>query len=485
MKGVYTYINQLKREANNYLTKEYHLGEFPMSNFELINFYLIDKAINKNHQLFIKTVNREDRQDTYIPTILSIALSLFFKNYCIADKEYRIGDIVQKNGFTFEIVNIVNGHYKLKGTIRRTPTTITATKDSLDRNYLKVKKELSSRRSNKKLNEYKKFYKSIFKIDTYPTVFPYKGVIILEGANFESELRELKVLKQLHLRSVIPYCYVNGKGKFSGMSIPIEPMIYITPSYDSFYEYILNSEKKIAIDTLVVIGNNKYRQDDFTNLSNGLRDEDFGNVILIGSDPINDDQSVFKKWAWTITEHSILHDTKPASISIKSIYDESFQQQIQQFEKYIKQVEDRYSIKLLRFTGKKKLLYSLVLPNKNSRLRNQLYYVQHLLLKRYGEEIDTELFNQGLNSENELIELNEKIKNLIDSFSNIKRDVIPTVKFDFIVLPIIPREVVDIWNDENYNRKILSYNDYKKKVKQCNNKEEISIFKSFWIQACR
>ena len=50
----------------------------------------------------------------YLPVLIAVSTSLFFKNYCDDKTSYDIGDIVQDGtGKRYEIINFKEGRYEL------------------------------------------------------------------------------------------------------------------------------------------------------------------------------------------------------------------------------------------------------------------------------------------------------------------------------------------------------------------------------------
>ena len=92
------YSEELIKRAKEHLSKEYNLAGFNIPDFQSINFYLIDKALEANKNLFIKPIHAEQNNLIYVPSVLSVAISLFFKNFCDDKTSYNIGEILQKDG---------------------------------------------------------------------------------------------------------------------------------------------------------------------------------------------------------------------------------------------------------------------------------------------------------------------------------------------------------------------------------------------------
>ena len=455
MIGLQKYISDIKKKAVEHLRSEYNIDIFSLTDFELINFFLLDQAINKDHNVFIKTLDNEQKSDIYLPTLVSVAISLFFKNFCENTYSYKVGDILQKKGTRYKITAIKKEKYELEYIYKGTVTTVLdVTKSNLDKNYIITNSTYRERKVKTKLNDYRNLFKAIFNTDKFPSVFTRKAVVIIEKKDFLNELKAQSFSSKINLAKAIPYQWVNKNGKFETTPIPVDPMIYLVPDYETFKSHIFDSN--IKIDAIIAIGKNKYQPDTFRQIKRDLREEEIPFAIVIGNENIDDEFELFKMWDWTAPEITLLHDSKEAVISIIQIPEDNFQKKIDGFEAFIENTNQKYDIKLSNFNGFKKLLYSLVLPGQNSRLKNQINYLRYAITKGYSEEIDTALFNQNIDPKEQIFQLESITEELINSFSNSKLAVINEQEFDFIVVPKIPKDTAEIWIEES-TIKTLSY----------------------------
>ena len=473
MNGLGEYINKIKKKAKIHLSKEYKTDKFCLNDFELINFYLLDKAINNEKNLFIKTINREQKNETYLPSILSVAISLFYKNYCNNNISYQIGDVLQKNGERFKIVSNSGDLYRLITLQRGGGDYPSVTKNSLDKNYLITNSSLSNRTVKTKLNDYKKLFNRIFRVKNFPSKFQYKAVIILEKKDFMNELKTQSFSEDIDLKKAIPFQWVNKNGKFEKTQIPIEPMIYLVPDYETFKEYIL--DEGVEVETVIVIGKNKYQEESFRQLKKDLKHEEIPFTIIIGNEDINDKYELFLRWKWTIPEITILRDNEQTEISTLKIDEDNFLAKILSFDEFIKNLNYKYSIELPSFNGFKKLLYSLVMPCLNSRMNNQLKYLQHLVDKTYSGAIEESLLNQNIKPQELISEIRQKTDELTSSFSNSKLQIINNETFDYL---IIPDRFSEIWSEESKLR-ILGYNQFLTKVNALSTSKKILFTSPF------
>lgn len=456
MIGVERYISNIKEKAIEHLRSEYNINIFSQTDFELINFFLLDQAINKDQNVFIKTLDNEQESEIYLPTIVSVAISLFFKNYCDDKTNYKEGDILQKDGIRYEYVKKnSDGTHCIRSSSGLFPEVRNLKK------YIVTNANLSNRKVRTRFDDYKKLFQAIFNTNYFPSVFSKKAVIIIEKKDFLNELKTQSFSSEINLSKAIPYQWVNKNGKFEMTPIPIEPMIYLVPDYETFKEYIFDSD--IDIDAVIAIGKNKYQPEVFRRMKRELREEEIPFAIVIGNEEIEDEYGLFKKWNWTAPEVALLQDIDEATISTIQVPKDEFQNKIETFDKFISDTEREYDIKLPIFNGFKKLLYSLVLPCADSRLKNQIDYLQYAINKIYSEEIDASLFNQNIDSKDRILQLETITEELLSSFSNDKLTLLKEYDFDFLVAPKIPKDAPQIWNDES-NIRTLSYEEFLSKL---------------------
>ncbi|AEE54566.1 hypothetical protein [Haliscomenobacter hydrossis] len=463
MNELLKYITDLKAKSSEHLTRAYNIDRFFLTDFELINFFLLDQAINNGQNLFIRVPQKNQENGIYLPTIISVAIALFFKNYCENSTSYKVGDILQKKGTRYRITAQSEGKFNLEYVHNGTKTLLEGVTTSvLNRDYIITNADYNSRKVKTKFIDYRTLFKEIFNTEKFPSSFTSKAVVIIEKKDFLDELKGQSFSSTIRLDKAIPYQWVNKNGNFETTPIPIDPMIYLVPDYETFKEFIFGAD--IQVDMVAVVGKNKYQSDTLRQIKRDLREEVIPFAMIIGNEPIEDEHGVFKKWNWTNSEVAILQNTQQAVTRVQSTPQDELQIAIENFESYIHKLNESYDISLPKFSGFKKLLYQLVMPSDKSRLRNQLEYIRYNIAKCYSEEIDSTLFNQGLGSIDEINELNTKVEKLFTGFSNSKLKLLNQVKFDFVVIPTNPKDAADIWAKES-KVKTLNFLDFKRKIK--------------------
>ena len=278
MQEIKTYTQELINKAKEYLTKEYHLEALNLSDFQAINFYLMDKAINKEDNLFIESFDKELPALSQFPAVLSVAISLFFKNFCDNHTIYKKGDILQYNKMRFEIKLVKEDSYIVFGGKKGQEFKKTVKHSQIGK-YKIVNAGYTERRVKVGFGAYEKFYDLIFnESKNLPSQFKYKSAIIMSKKEFDEELRTQKYI-DIDVKKAIPMRWIARSGAESWNHIPIEPMIYCVPDYDTLQTYVL--DKGIDIETLVVIGRNKYKDDISTKIRLALRNGDIPNCIIL------------------------------------------------------------------------------------------------------------------------------------------------------------------------------------------------------------
>ncbi|MBW1617072.1 MAG: hypothetical protein JRJ49_11235 [Deltaproteobacteria bacterium] len=486
------YINLLIETAKKEL-KSYNYSGIRLADFQLINSFLLDSALNQspanqdNYSLLIKIPEKDIRPDFYLPVILSIASSLFFKNYIEDATEYKIGDIVQRDGKRYELVEIKDEEPKYvlirKDKLKTKITTISKE----IRKYIIITGDLSKRVSRTKFDDYKEFFNLLFKVDYFPSKFLHKAVIIVEKKGLFEKLKSKKI-NEICLHKALPFQWVTKKGiaKHESQFIPIEPMIYLVPDYETFKERLF--EKIENLDAVIFIGKNKYSSDYLTEIKKDIRTEKIPPAIFIGVDDI-DDFTGLKSWDWTRPEMDFFNKVEVQENKITEASDCSFGEALGEFEKYIKGIDEEYT----RDISKKimgwfeQCLYSLVAPFQNSRITSQANYIKERIREKIEEEIKDNFFP----IDNNPTEYINKAFELIDSiFTGLNfekfRMLSDQQKVDIL---LVSKWVKEIWEEElpdilPFNKtKILTISEFLSKEKEYTTVKEVYLLTIFGFES--
>jgi len=473
MKEIEKYALELSGKANSFLKSEYHIDSFKISNFQAINFFLIDKALNTNKNLFIESFDKELPSITQFPTVLATALSLFFKNYCDDKTTYEIGEILQKDGVRFEIIGVKDDKYKLRTNVKGGYSTEFSKKEI--KKYIVTNADLSNRRVKTRFDDYKKLFNLVFQTDYVPSKFNYKSAIILEKKGFDEEIKNQNYT-DIDILKAIPIRWISKKGTESWNHIPIEPMILCVPDFETLEEYVL--EKGIKIESLIVIGKNKYKDNDLTKIKRYLREGEIPNCVILGNEGFEDNNEQFIKWRWTYEEFAILEDLSLGEIEVLQIQESQFETAINSLQSFLCQIESTYSINLNDVKTLRKFLFPLVLSKEsNSRNANQLEYVKHLLLKVSKECIIENLYNQNINANQEIKKVEVLIGEIFNMFKNDKFKLLNSLDSDVI---IVPELLLPNWKNEFKSKiKLLSLKEFLKIQHNCISVKQVVVLSIF------
>lgn len=473
MQEIKSYTDELLKKSKEYLTKEYNLEALNVSSFQAINFYLMDVAINKEDNLFIESFHNELPALSQFPAVLSVAISLFYKNYCDNHTIYEVGDVLQKDRRRYKILQVSSEFYKVLGGKKGEEFRGTIRHKDIDK-YRIVTGERTGRRVKVGFNHYVKFYEMIFNENSnLPSQFKYKAAIIMSKNDFDAELKTQKYI-DIDVKKAIPMSWIARSGAVSWNHIPIEPMIYCVPDYDTLQTYVL--DKGIDIETLLVIGKSKYKDEISTKIRLALRNEEIHNCIILGIEGFNDEQKQFLKWKWTFPEFQYLANKEQGKIRVVDIEDIQYQNAIDDFMHYIRSLEKDNGITLLNVKRLRRFLYALVLSNHtNSRTLSQLEFIQHLLKKVASETVEQDFYDLQIDDTEVQIKIKDYIDNIFVNFNNNKLRYLDFLKLNYYL--IVPDRLIENWKDEYQDRysKILSLKQFKKLENKLENIEKVYV----------
>ncbi len=476
-----SYLTELVQFSKKSLKKSYNFEHILNNDFDIINANLIDKTINQNnYNLFIQTILTERKRNYYFPVIISVAASLFFKNFCDDSTEYNIGDILYKDGLTFRIIDKTSEYYELKRIIQNGYSRTRIYKTEKIKKYIVTTSELTNRRYSAKFSNYKGLFKDLFNVDYFPSRFSYKSVIILEKKSF---LDKLNHHYEFDFKKSIPFKWVkrNGINKNESEFIPIEPMIYLAQDYEVFQEYI--ADKIENLDSVIFIGKNKYEKH-LTKIKRDLRIKKIPKAIFIGNTEIDNVKNL-KKWRWTYPEVQILNNINKNETNIINVTSEKFEKCIKDFKDYIRIVESEYSIDLGLIIYFTRYLYSIVVNGVSSEFEKYLEFVERILKEKTESEIAENLYSINQEPENVINEAKKRINDIF-KYLNCSKFINLIIK-DNIDILIVPTRFKKAWIEltktfiylEKINPKICSLNEFMKEQSQYVESQNVYLLSLF------
>lgn len=467
------YLNQLVNHSKTELEKNYNIEDFGFDEFEIINFYLINKTLNQsNYSLAINIPQKDDKRDFYIPVLLSVASTLFFQNYIDDKTKYKIGEIVQKDGKRFKIVDKTDTNYHLISDDAE--KTQRFPKSKIIKTYIVTTANLTPRQTKTKFNHYKNLFKLIFGEEYVPSKFTYKTAIILEKKDFLETLKKEKI-PEIELKKAIPFKWVSRKGidKDESDFIPIEPMIYLLPDYETFKDFVF--DKIENLDSVVFIGKNKY-EPYLTQIKRDLRKNNIPKAIFIGSKQIESFNNL-KAWKWTQVETNYFNNIENSVIDIKTVEPYEFLNSIEHFEKRVIEIDNEYCFDIKSLFRLKKILYSTVLPSISLRLASQIEYVKHIYAKEIRSIVSESFLEINEDPEPFISELTELANNILSN--------VPLGKFNKLLqlertdILIVPERFKETWTEDLSSKR---FKDVFRKTKIMNFKEFKKYNNSFKVR---
>lgn len=439
------YLNQLIKQSVNYFKKNYNTDYIHFKNFELINAYLISLAIEKEIDLFINILHKEEKIYFYLPTIVIASLNCFLKNLIKYKFEPQIGEVLQdpkgkKYYFVgFDYKNNRKFYHLHSNNVDRleNPEDI--------KKYIITTKEPTNHIS-REFRKYKEFFNSIFSIDNeLPDKFIYRSIIVTD----KRILDELKTyeIDGKNFYKAFPFRYITQSGNIKD-NLPIDPMIYIVNKYETAQALILNQNES-EIDTVFFVGASKYRGI----VGDVLNDKNIGkfkSCIFIGSEDVGDYKSIIK-WNWQNPEICYLNNNKLSTIDTIVIHNNFLTEKINKFDSIIKNIENEYTVILSELYYYVRGILRLIIPNsEESRLRNQLTNLR-IQFEFGGEDI----LQEKLYFCNNYTELWEKITKsfyeIMDTIkeNNPKYERLKTIEKEYdIDYILVPKDYVEVWKEE-------------------------------------
>jgi len=474
MNDVNKYLEVLLGFSEKKLKTYFDIEKLGFENFELVNSYLIhqtikDKKNKKSTLIFIP--NGNTKSQFYLPVIFTLAIYNFTDNYIDDTTEYIIGDILQKNGSRYEIINKTEDGYVLKGNGLTYPT------QKQIKSYIITNANLKEGKVKLKFDLYRSFFASIINEDIkfLPSKFKYKSIIVTDKSIVD-ELKDYEIDGE-KIQKAFPFRYVTKSGVETD-NIPIEPMIYIVNDYETARKHIL--EKGISIRNITFIGQNKYK-DCFLEISEDLNNNKIENCLFVGSSdfPENAIPNLLK-WKWTLPELDYFNYFATFPISKIIIEDLPFSKSLREFDIVVSQAENDYGINLKELYKFVRNVLPIIIPSQKSRLISQLENTLMYFEKEGKDIVETALDEIGeYDYEDVWSEILEKFKILIDCKKNSQSKFEEIKRFQRIDYVVVPKEYCDFWADEMKKRNVKNIISFKE-FNQLEVKNKTIVFLGFF-----
>jgi len=474
MNDVNKYLEVLVGFSEKKLKVYFDIDKLGFENFELVNSYLIHQTIKdrkhkKNTLIYIPHGNT--KAQFYLPVIFTLAIYNFTDNFIDDTTEYKIGDILQKNGNRYEIIDKTESEYVLNGNGLTYPT------HKQIKSYIITNANLKERKVKLKFDLYKSFFASVLKEDIkyLPSKFKYKSVIVTDK-NIVEGLKAYEIDGE-KIHKAFPFRYVTKSG-IETDNIPIDPMIYIVNDYETVRKFILN--KGITIRNITFIGQNKYKEH-YLEISEDLNNNKIENCLFVGSSDLQENAIPnLLKWKWTLPELDYFDYFETFPINKIIVEDEPFSKSLIEFDTVINKLENDYGINLKELYKFVRNILPIIIPSQKSRLVSQLENTL-IYFENEGEDIvETALDEIGEYDYEEVwSEVLEKFKDLIDCKRNSLSKFEEINSFQKIDYLVVPKEYYDFWIDELKNNKVKNIISFKE-FNQLEVKNKTIVFLGFF-----
>jgi len=411
------YLNNLTQICVTNVNNKFNITKTNFNKFDNVNAFLIDKTIESdNDNLFVKIPYDELKRDFYIPLFFSIAHSLFLKNYVDNKTAFKISDVVQDEfGKRYEITSVNNNSITLQN-FDKCNTTINMPLEKIEKYFVTTAK-VSKRTVKIKFDAYRKFYNELFpSITTFPSKFSYKAILIVEKKEFIETIKEFE--SNYELKKILPFKWITKQGiKGKGSEfLPIEPMIYIAPDYETAKEFAFDEIDNL--DVVVFVGKNKYIHH-LAEISKDIRLKRIPKTIIIGSESVTDFKNT-KTWEWTQKEVNIFNEVKYGELNLIKVEPTEFLHSLDSLNQKLEKIESEYSVHLEGTPKLERYVYSLILPDFETRLTIDMMNSEGYYRNYLRDEIRELYFSSGQDSNSDLDEIDKLIVDVFDNINSVK-----------------------------------------------------------------
>jgi len=279
------------------------------------------------------------------------------------------------------------------------------------------------------------------------------------------------------IHKAFPFQYITKTGRKTD-NISIDPMIYIVNDYQTARTHILN--KRNNISNVIFIGANKYK-DCHLEISEDLKSKRIENCLLIGSADISENAIPnLYKWKWTLPELNYFNYFTTYPINKILVENEYFSDLLKDFDSLLTQIENDYGINLKELYYFVRNILPVMIPTNKSRLITQLDNIL-MYFEKEGEDIVESAFYEIDEYDYEEI-WGEILTNFI-ALINCKKDsnlkYQKLNEFQRIDYLIVPKEYLEIWNEEVNKgkiRNVISFKDFE----QLDVKNKTIVFLGFF-----
>jgi hypothetical protein len=340
------YLHKLNHTAETNLEPDFKFSKSDFSAFQIINASLFVQLFSKEEtNLLISIPTNELPKNILEISILLPILKCFLHNTNII-KSVNVGDIIIKAecGTISSVKAINDNQLFVLPTLTNKRVEIQLDSSLLILNHANKEKviEIQGKDTMLKRQNGISNLKSdlIEEIQKLKEIFNYVADTS-KNLPLYNKTKVIIVASKKELLQVIPTCipyqYLNKNGKVEGKT-SFEPILYVVNDFATAKEFII--DKDIEIDTILFIGDNKYKST--TAITRLYRQEKFKRCIFIGNEDIEStDKFKVLKWNWTLPEMKYFSNATNSKINTIRISHTELSNAILEFIKIIDKAEQQ------------------------------------------------------------------------------------------------------------------------------------------------
>jgi hypothetical protein len=434
------FFHNLIGNSKDALNQSFNFSDYGFTSFDFVNAFLVDKALSIDRtNLLITTPDKDRLNDFFLPATLIATLHCINENTG-ADTCLQVDEI---------IINKKDGRVSTVRATNETQTFIlplgTTKRIELDDqlNYVQLSPKFADKLEEARYSQarVKNFEKKMFE-----ELKHYSSIITHFRSNgkhipLKNKTKTIIVASKNEMLSQIPDCipfqYMNKSGEVYP-DTPFDPLLIVVNDFKTVKEHFI--EKEIPIDTIIFIGDNKYRQS-IAAISKGSRQEKFNHCIFIGTQDVETGENFeVLKWNWTLPEIKFFDQSQYQNLSSETIKHPELSAETLNFTNFIAETEHRYDNlinlkKLLKFIRK---VYPITAIHNETRIRERANEIFESFVIEAEEIFQDEYYTIDKDYKEDFKKLKiiyQDIINLIKN-SNPKDTWFKTTrKIDFLVVP--------------------------------------------------
>jgi hypothetical protein len=335
------YLHKLNRTAEENLKPDFKFSKPDFSAFQIINASLFNKLYSKEYTV---PTNELPKNVLEVSILLPI-LKCFLLNASIT-KSVTVGDVIIKTECgTISYVKAVDNNQvfvKQSLTTKRVEMSIQNSFLKLNRKTIDKVSEIERRTTEGQRQRGLQNLKArlVEEIQQHVAITKYfqDGNVSLPTKH---KIKVIAVASKKDILELIPSCipfqYINKSGEIYP-DTPFDPILYVVNDFATAKEFII--DKEIEIDTILFIGDNKYKST--TAITRLYRQEKFKRCIFIGNNDVEcTDKFKILKWNWTLPETKHFSNATNSKINTIRISHPELSSAILEFIKVIDKAEQQ------------------------------------------------------------------------------------------------------------------------------------------------